>query len=207
MDTGSSCCASGPRSKEWICSSPGAGLFVASSFWTFPESAAWNQFAQKGLEREIFRPHRVSYESIQFITDLLLSAFVTGLNTGRGFSDAFGQQLEHILFAIDYYADEAGKALPADGSNPGRLWGINDRKPVDTTQSLLASASVLFFNPSFKQEAHEFDLRSHLLFGDHGRKVFDAFPVKKTNRENDPIFEAGPYDSGKRFAIYETVYS
>lgn len=53
-----------------------AGLFVAASFWQFPESANWVKEAKAGLEREILLQHTPSgvnkeeaAEYIQFITD------------------------------------------------------------------------------------------------------------------------------------------
>ena len=167
-----------------------AGLFVAASFWEFPESAAWRTYAKRGLEREMLIQHsrnginrEEAAEYIQFITDFFLIAQVVGGRTGNPFSLAYDGYLVQILQYIAQFLDCRGTFPRYGDEDDGRVLLLDDDLAHNNFQSLLRSGTVLFSEPLFKQrsagwgETPRFDLKNYILFGVAGRDAFDAVPL------------------------------
>ncbi len=92
-----------------------SGLFIASSYWKFNESKKWNCYSKKGLEKEILLQHSeegINKEEasgyIQFVTDLLLLAYIVAEKTNNKFSESFSFRLEKILTYINNFIDIKG---------------------------------------------------------------------------------------------------
>ncbi|MGA0555772.1 alginate lyase family protein [Larkinella sp. VNQ87] len=162
-----------------------AALFVASSFWPFAESTTWNSYTKDGLEHAIQQQHSANginrdeaTDSIQFGTDLLLLAHLTGVHTNNPFSETFVGQLRLILSYIAYLVDRLGN-LPTYGDEGiGRLWQLDYQVPTNNFQSLLTSAAVLFGDPFFKPRPIRFDFKNQFLFGPEGRRTFQKLAVR-----------------------------
>lgn len=166
-----------------------AGLFVAASFWEFPESGAWRTYAKTGLEREMLVQHsrngvnrEEAAEYIQFITDFFLIAQVVGELTGNPFSMAYDGYLFRITQYVAQFLDCQGTFPRYGDEDDGRVLLLDDDSAHNNFQSLLRSGTVLFSEPLFKQrsagwgEAPRFDLKNYILFGVAGRAAFDAVP-------------------------------
>ena len=167
-----------------------AGLFVAASFWEFPESAGWRTYAKSGLEQEMLKQHSTNginreeaAEYIQFITDFFLIAQVTGERTGNPFSLAYDGYLFKIIDYVAQFLDCRGQFPRYGDEDDGRVLLLDDRHPHNNFQSLLRSGAVLFGESLFKQrsagwgETPRFDLKNHVLFGAAGQVAFDAVPT------------------------------
>lgn len=190
-----------------------AGLFVASSFWPFPESASWAEFAKAGLEQEIQRqysPNGINWEEsadyTQFITDFLLIAYLTGLQTGNPFSDVYTSQLENILTYIAHFLDHQGNAPQYGDEGSGRLWNVDPPTSSNNFRSLLTSAAILFGNPLFKQRSHGFDLKNQFLFGDDGFQTFNAISTRDTKLTSQFYPDEGHYILRKQEANQNEIY-
>ncbi|GAB3915982.1 hypothetical protein GCM10028804_01560 [Larkinella terrae] len=164
-----------------------AGLFIASSFWNFPESVAWSAFAKTGLEQEMQRQHspeginrEEAADYIQFTADLFLIAYVTGLRTKNPFSALYLNQLENIFSYIGHSLDEQGNFPQYGDEGIGRLWTLNEQVPFNNFRSLLTSAAILFGDPVSKQRSNGFDLKNRLLFGNEGLQKFNSISAKET---------------------------
>lgn len=167
-----------------------AGLFVAASFWSFPESAGWRAYAKAGLEREMLAQHspngvnrEEAAEYIQFITDFFLIARVVGDQTGNRFSVAYDVCLLHIFHYIAQFLDCRGTFPRYGDEDDGRVLQLDDAHPHNNFQSLLRSGVVLFDDSLCKQrsagwgETPRFDLKNYVLFGSVGQAAFEAVPT------------------------------
>ena len=196
-----------------------AGLFVAASFWSFPESSSWLVYAKEGLEREIVKQHSINgvnreeaAEYIQFITDFFLIAQVVGDRTGNRFSKTYRSTLQQILHYIAEFLDCRGTFPRYGDEDDGRVLLLDDEHPHNNFQSLLRSGAVLFGQPLFKQRSADmgkqprFDLKNYVLFGVNGWLAFDAvettdvllgskFYEKEGHfiiRKQEPVYNATP---------------
>ncbi|QJD77234.1 heparinase II/III family protein [Spirosoma rhododendri] len=163
-----------------------AGLFVAATFWQFPESADWEAYARKGLETEIVRQHSAqginreeAAEYIQFITDFFLLAQVTADRAGKPLSATYQSTLHKVLTYIAQFLDVNGTFPRYGDEDDGRVLMLDEYRPFNNFRSLLASGVVLFGDPFLKQRAEEsakpgFDLKNYVLFGKAGRDRYDA---------------------------------
>ena len=190
-----------------------AGLFVASSFWKFPESPAWNSFAQSGLEQEMQRqqgPNGINREeasgSIPFMTDLFLLSYLTGLRTGNPFSALYTHQLENILSYIAQLLDEQGHVPAYGDEGSGYLWSLDDPTPTGNFRSLLTASAILFGDPLSKERSHGFDLKNRLLFGDEGLQKFKAVPARETTLGSQFYPAEGHYILRKQEAGKSEIY-
>lgn len=159
-----------------------AGLFIASSFWKFTESAQWNAYAKAGLECEMQAQHcrGVNREEtatyIQFITDFFLLSHVVGLRAENRFSEAYADQLRQIARYIADLLDCRGHLPHYGDEDNGRVVVLDDRGPDANFGSILTSAAILFGEPLFKARAAGFDRKNYLLFGEAGRATFGSIP-------------------------------
>ncbi len=189
-----------------------AGLFIAGSFWRFPESAKWTAYAKAGLEAEIIAQHTPSginreeaAEYIQFISDFFLIACVVGNQTNNPFSAAYTDQLDHIATYIASFLDCRGNFPHYGDEDDGRVLVVEDRQPFNNFRSILASAAVLFQNPVYKQRSHGFDLKNYLLFGPAGKAVFDQLPVT-TTLPGSTLYDEGHFILRKQTADDREIY-
>jgi uncharacterized heparinase superfamily protein len=190
-----------------------AGLFVASSFWEFPESAAWAAFAKAGLEQEMQRQHspnginrEEAADYVQFVADIFLMAHITGLRTKNPFSALYANQLENILAYIVHLVDDEGNFPQYGDEGSGRLWSLDDRMPFSNFRSLLTSSAVLFSDPVSKQRSHGFDLKNRLLFGEEGLRKFNAISAKEIPLVSQFYPTEGHYILRKQEADKNEIY-
>ncbi|CAN5613228.1 hypothetical protein BH09BAC4_BH09BAC4_20820 [soil metagenome] len=168
-----------------------AGLFIAASFWEFPESAAWRAYGKSGLEREMLRQHsrngvnrEEAAEYIQFITDFFLIPYVVGERTGNPFSLAYDGHLIKVLRYIAQFLDCQGTFPRYGDEDDGRVLLLDDCHPHNNFKSLLRSGAILARDPLFKQLSAEwgksprFDLKNYVLFGQAGQAIFESIPTQ-----------------------------
>lgn len=189
-----------------------AGLFIAGSFWRFPESAAWTTYAKAGLEAEIQAQHtpgginrEEAAEYIQFITDFFLIAFVVGQRTDNPFSTAYASKLNQIASYIASFLDCRGNFPRYGDEDDGRVLLLDDRHPFNNFQSILSSAAVLFGNPVYKQRGQGFDLKNQLLFGDQGRVAFDNLVAGQTSL-GSTFYQEGHFILRKQTGDHQEIY-
>jgi hypothetical protein len=149
-----------------------AGLFVAASKWTFPESACWRDYAKRGLEREIVRQHSVNginreeaAEYIQFITDFLLIAMVTADNTKNPFSGTFRDRFRSILDYIGQLLTSNGKFPKYGDEDDGRVFLLNEDLHDNNFISLLQAGAICFNDPDLAHNGEKADQKNRILFG------------------------------------------
>jgi hypothetical protein len=150
-----------------------AGLFIASSKWRFKESGSWNEYAKRGLEKEILRQHSVNginreeaAEYIQFITDFLLLSLLVGDYTNNGFSDAFKERFRSVLHYINVLLTVNGQFPKYGDEDDGRVFLLNEDIHDNNFVSLLQSGAVYFNDTGFLREGETIDQKNRLLFGD-----------------------------------------
>ncbi|HEY4109082.1 alginate lyase family protein [Puia sp.] len=149
-----------------------AGLFVAASKWTFTESNDWKDYAKRGLEREIVQQHSANginreeaAEYIQFITDFLLIALVTGDNTTNAFSTAFRDRFRSILSYIGHLLTINGQFPKYGDEDDGRVFLLNEDLHDNNFISLLQAGAIYFNDPDYWRGGPEADQKNRLLFG------------------------------------------
>ncbi|GAB3253149.1 alginate lyase family protein [Larkinella harenae] len=190
-----------------------AGLFIASSFWPFPESSAWQAFARNGLEREMMHQQRfknltrhTTADYLQLTTDAFLIAYRTGQQTRNPFSSVYTQELQNLFQYLAHLLSEQGLAPHFGDEGSGRLWNVDDHTPFTNAQSLLTSGAILFGNPVFKQQSHGFDLKNSLLFGIEGQQRFAAIPETESGLNSHFYPEEGHFILRKRESKSSEIY-
>lgn len=163
-----------------------AGLFIASSYWTFAESPRWAAHARQGLEQEIVAQHSTqgvnkeeAAEYIQFITDFFLIPYVVAERNEQPFSQRYRQYLEHILDYIFSLMDQRGN-IPFYGDEDDGKVVFFDSDPPDNFQSLLTSGVILFGNPRWKVRTQGVDNKNVVLFGEAGRQLYEQTEAETT---------------------------
>ena len=163
-----------------------SGLFVAASFWKFPESEKWLSHAKAGLEKEIIVQHSAegvnkeeAAEYIQFITDFFLIPYVVAENTGNSFSQAYQNLLKNIIEYIYQMMDMRGNIPYYGDEDDGKVVILESGHP-DNFKSLLTSGVVLFGQSTWKYKSVGWDNKNAVLFGENGKKKFD-------NTSSEPV--------------------
>ncbi len=169
-----------------------AGLFIASSLWKFKESEQWNEYAKKGLEKEIIVQHsenginkEEAAEYIQFITDFFFLAYIVGQNTGNHFSAAYSDKLNQIFTYIANLLDCKGHFPQYGDEDDGRCFILDFSANFNNFQSLLTSGAIIFKDANLKAKSNGFDLKNYLLFGQEGKATFDSIsfiPFSETSK-------------------------
>ncbi len=186
-----------------------AGLFLASSRWTFRDSEKWIGYSQKGLEKEIIKQHSAeginkeeAAEYIQFITDFFLLSFITGERTNRPFSDRFRQQLYKIFCYINDFLDSEGNFPRYGDEDDGKCFILDFDERFNNFKSLLTSGAIIFKDELLKGRSNGFDLKNSILFGDKGRSVYDSIPDTRIIRSSKFFRDEGHFifrkEEGKR---------
>ena len=175
-----------------------AGLFVASCFWQFEESAQWLRHAQQGLEEEIIAQHSASgvnleeaAEYIQFITDFFLIPLVVGTNADRPFSPAYHNRLESVFNYIFHMMDLKGNIVYYGDEDDGKVLMLDDEIHHDNFKSLLTSGVVLFGNSFWKNQDAGFDTKNAILFGETGREKYEKVVSEETNTTSRFFLDEG----------------
>jgi hypothetical protein len=150
-----------------------AGLFIATSKWIFTESKSWNEYAKRGLEKEILQQHSVNginreeaAEYIQFITDFLLLSLLVGDYTNNPFSGAFRERFSSVLHYISVLLTVNGQFPKYGDEDDGRVFLLNSAIHDNNFVSLLQSGALYFNDTSFLREGEEIDQKNRILFGD-----------------------------------------
>lgn len=187
-----------------------AGLFVAASFWKFPESDEWLIHAKKGLEKEISAQHSVNgvnkeeaAEYIQFITDFFLIPFIVAEKTGNSFSKDYRDLLEKILDYIFQMMDVRGN-IPYYGDEDDGKVIVLDSTHVDNFKSLLTSGVVLFKKAVWKHKCNDWDNKNAILLGDEGKKLFDNILLNDLDHVSSIYPKEGHYFLRKQQGDKET---
>jgi len=160
-----------------------AGLFIASSFWKFKESARWRRKAKAGLEKEIIRQHspdginkEEAAEYIQFITDFFLLAYIVGMKNGDDFSGSYSGQLKKIISYISDFLDCHGNFPGYGDEDDGKVCILSSTQQDNNFKSIITSGIVLFQDSRLKSDDAFFDLKNMVLLGDAGKREFDMVP-------------------------------
>ena len=158
-----------------------AGLFAGSAFWKFSESEKWLKYSKEGLEKQFtlqYSPNGINREETarytQYISDLFLISYAIGKQNNVTFSSEYEKlllkQAEYILnlldvnnFCLQYGDEDDGKVL---------VW--KDEEFEDNFASILGSCALLFNEKKLKAKSKEFDLKNFLLWGNEGKKKYDA---------------------------------
>ena len=163
-----------------------AGLFVAASYWKFPESEQWAAHARRGLEQEIVAQHspqgvnkEEAAEYIQFITDFFLIPYVVAERNQQPLSQRYRQYLEHVLSYIFSLMDQRGNIPFYGDEDDGKVVFFNS-EPINNFRSLLTSGVILFGNSHWKTRTQGVDNKNLVLFGEAGRQAYEHVAAETT---------------------------
>ncbi len=177
-----------------------AGLFVASCFWHFEESAQWRAHAQAGLEKEIVLQHskngvnkEEAAEYIQFITDFFLIPYIVGERTGHQFSGGYGTLLKKICEYIFQMMDLRGNIVYYGDEDDGKVLILDPNLHFNNFKSILTSGVILFNNAQWKQQDNGFDIKNTLLFGDAGKEQYEQIIASQENTSSKFYLEEGHF--------------
>ena len=178
-----------------------AGLFVAACKWQIPHQKARLDYARKGLEREILKqntPEGVNREEaaeyIQFIDDFFLIAAVAGRRYGIKFSEAYNKRLHAMAEYMNAMLDmNCNYPMYGDGDD-GFVLRPDAGGHFNNFKSLLVSFATYFGDPSFKRAGLAWDEKNEILFGQEGRRKFEALPTAPAVRDKNKFFaESGHF--------------
>ena len=165
-----------------------AGLFVATSLWTFKESKKWNRIAKAGLEKEILRQHSASgvnkeeaAEYIQFITDFFLLSYVAGENANNPFSTKYQERLRSIFYYIHSFLDADNNFPQYGDEDDGKCILFDDLKGFNNFESLLVSGAIMFNDPLLKSKTNKIDNKNKVLFGAKAIETYENIKAGKAN--------------------------
>lgn len=176
-----------------------AGLFIAGSYWKFKHSERWKSYGQKVLESQIHKQHTFqgvnreeASEYIQFIADFFLIPMIVGQRTGSPYSKKYSDKWKEIMNYVYHLMDCSGNLPYYGDDDDGHVVQLGWGKSTSNFSSLLASASIIFKNPSFKTKA-TFDLKNHLLFGEQGYSLFNNFTSVNGESKSLLLKESGHF--------------
>jgi hypothetical protein len=177
-----------------------AGLFIASCFWNFEESAHWRAHAQTGLEKEIVLQHskqgvnkEEAAEYIQFITDFFLIPYIVGERSGHPFSKQYHDQLENICDYIFHMMDLNGNIVYYGDEDDGKVVILDADPHFDNFKSILTSGVILFNNAQWKQQDNGFDTKNAILFGEEGKSKYSEITVSEENNTSRFYLQEGHF--------------
>ncbi|HTI92577.1 MAG TPA: alginate lyase family protein [Puia sp.] len=190
-----------------------AGLFVASSKWIFAESNCWKEYAKNGLEREIVRQHSANginreeaAEYIQFISDFLLIALVTGDRTKNPFSASFSNMFRSIVSYISHLLTVNGQFPKYGDEDDGRVFLLNKDIHDNNFISLLQAGAIYFNDPGFLDGGYAPDQKNRILFGDKAGYLFTTTRKRKILRCSKFYPEEGHFFFKKQAAPGREIY-
>ena len=157
------------------------GLFLATVAWKFPHWSSRQKYAHAGLEREIFRQNTAegvnreeSAEHVQFVGELFLIAAVVGRSAGIEFSKSYNDRLYAMARYLNAFLDcQCNSPMYGDIDDEYVLRTDADGQ-FNHFKSLLVSFATYFGDSSFKREGLSWDEKNSVLFGNEGKKKFDA---------------------------------
>jgi hypothetical protein len=178
-----------------------AGLFIGALTWPYwPRALAWQDEAQKVLEREILlqnapdgvnREQAVAYQ--QWEIDLLLFALLAGKANGRWFSPAYESRLEAMLDFLASIMDAGGNVPMFGDSDDGYVVRLSQESDFSPYRSLLATGALLFRRGDFKEKAGRLDDRTRWLVGEQADAAFDGLDQESTRLPPRQQFPDGGY--------------
>lgn len=176
------------------------GIFVAAAGWKIPHCKARLNYARKGLEREILRqntPEGVNREEaaeyIQFVDDLFLCAAVVGKRVGIEFSQEYNERLHAMARYMDAFMDcQFNYPMYGDGDD-GFVLRLDAGEHFNNFKSLLVSFATYFGDSSFKRRGLVWDEKNEVLFGEEGRKKFEALEYAGTPDGNRFFADSGHF--------------
>jgi hypothetical protein len=190
-----------------------AGLYIASSFWSFKESFKWRQYSKIGLEREILKQHshnginkEEAAEYIQFITDFFLLSLIVGENTSDSFSEAYKSRLHNIIKYIADFLDIESNFPNYGDEDDGKTIVLSNADDFSNFKSIIISGAVLFNDPSLKIANYCFDVKNHILLGDTGFQSFGKMETKNKNLTSSFYHEEGHYLLRKHCGNDKEIY-
>jgi len=188
-----------------------SGLFMASLKWSFPESAKWNKYAQKGLEKEIQMQYsqggvnkEQAAEYIQFITDFFLIPYAASQERNSGqFSEMYKSKL-YKIFNYIYELLDINKGYRKYGDeDDGKVLAVSLNQHFDNFSSILTSGAILFNEGKFKAVDNGFDLKNLLLFGSKRIYQYNLIGDKNIQRNSAFYPEDGQFIFRKQEGIKE----
>ena len=190
-----------------------AGLFVASSKWIFKESSCWNDYAKRGLEREIVLQHSANginreeaAEYIQFITDFLLVAQVTADYTKNPFSATYRNMFRSIISYIGHLLTVNGRFPKYGDEDDGRVFLLNEDIHDNNFISLLQAGAIYFNDPAFLPGGYEPDQKNRILFGDKTSTALANNKEKNALRSSKFYPDEGHFIFKKQTAPGREIY-
>lgn len=159
-----------------------AGLYVAGATWPFWEEAKqWRRIAREGLEEEVAAQNGEDGVNLEqatayqhFVWDFLLIAELAARGTGKPFSETYRRRLEAMAEYVAAIMDNGGNVPMFGDAGDGRVSGLALGAGGCPFQSQLATAALLFGNPSLARKAGMVDLRTRWLLGSEACAQFDA---------------------------------
>ncbi len=192
-----------------------AGLFIATSLWSFHKSSHWNKIAKKGLEKEILKQHssnginkEEAAEYIQFITDFFLLSFIVGDANGNKFSPDYAGMLKKIMTYILNFTDMQGHFPQYGDEDDGRVIILEENQEAyNNFKSLLTSAYLLFGDLKFLTKAYfENDYKNILLFGKKKVNTLKALDVPDEGPKSVFYPDEGHFLCKKRGRDFKEIY-
>lgn len=177
-----------------------AGLLFISSYCPFfKESAEWNRFCAKELEKEIQK--QVYYDGCSFegstsyhrlALEFFFYSALLAKRTGLNFSPAYHERLKK-MFEFVLYAIEPNGKIPQIGDNDnGRFIPFSRRQTLDHTY-LLSLAAVYFGEKEFKSKAFPYDEEAFWMFGKEGHRVWNQLDYRNDELGAKTLSDAGWY--------------
>lgn len=190
-----------------------AGLFIASGKWRFKESNGWNEYAKRGLEKEILQQHSVNginreeaAEYIQFITDFLLLSLLVGDYTNNSFSAAFKERFRSVLDYISVLLTVNGQFPKYGDDDDGRVFLLNGDVHDNNFVSLLQAGAIYFNDPGLLHKKGEPDQKNRILFGDKAVAVLANHKEKKMPASTKFYPDEGHFFFKKQRASGKEIY-
>lgn len=177
-----------------------AGLaIVGLAFPWLPQARFWRNKGFTILRREVVRqiypdgvPCEQSIHYLAFVVDFNLLAWRLAELNGFQAPQVWYERLSAACDFIQHLMDDRGNVPAIGDSDDGWVVRLDDREEVNNYRSILATASVLLQRSDFKSKAEQWDEKSHWLFGEQGRRLFEALP--RTGGEvGSHIFREGGY--------------
>jgi len=177
-----------------------AGVFIAGVY--FSEIRGLEQWLSEGkdiLEREIREQtfsdgcnKELALGYHLFVLQFALFSGIAGERSGKPFSREYWSIVERQIQFLGYLTEGGGRLVLYGDCDDGYVLDLGSRP--DDPFGLLCIGAVLFERPDFKQSALEFKEPAWWLFGDTGKKKFDAISEgKESCLQSRDFSEAGLY--------------
>lgn len=189
------------------------GLFVASLTWPcWRESARWAALAKAGLEEEAIRQNfadGVNKEQAIYyqheVMDMMLICHLVATANGASFSPAFMQRLEKLAEFVHALMDVNGNVPMIGDADDAEMVRLAYARDWNRYRSLLCSCALLFGRADFKAKAGALDAKNVLLFGEAGKRQWEALALAEADVPRREFPEGGYWVLGDRFGQQDEV--